>query len=55
MYDDLGCTGSEPDLFKCPHAELGHHNCAHTEDAGVSCGKSKLDNPGIKKNVYNHL
>lgn len=38
VYDDLGCTGSEPDLFKCPHAELGHHNCAHTEDAGVSCG-----------------
>lgn len=38
VYDDLGCIGSEPDLFKCPHAELGHHNCAHTEDAGVSCG-----------------
>lgn len=43
VYDDLGCTGSEPDLFKCPHAELGHHNCAHTEDAGVSCGTSKLN------------
>lgn len=43
VYDDLGCTGSEPALFKCPNAELGHHKCAHTEDVGVSCGKSKND------------
>lgn len=38
-FDDLGCTGSEPNLFSCPHNLLGDHNCYHDEDAGVQCGK----------------
>ncbi|XP_062619794.1 deleted in malignant brain tumors 1 protein-like [Saccostrea cucullata] len=38
IYDDLGCTGDESDLFYCPHNVLRHHNCGHSEDAGVSCG-----------------
>lgn len=38
-FDELGCTGSEPDLFSCPHNTLGDHNCGHGEDAGVQCGK----------------
>jgi hypothetical protein len=35
LLDDVKCTGSEDTLFDCPHA--AHHNCRHTEDAGVSC------------------
>ncbi|XP_036400665.1 macrophage receptor MARCO-like [Megalops cyprinoides] len=35
--DDLRCTGSEPNIFTCPHNGLGINNCNHDEDAGVSC------------------
>lgn len=38
-FDELGCTGSEPNLFSCPHNLLGNHDCGHGEDAGVQCGK----------------
>lgn len=38
-FDDLGCSGSEPNLFSCLHNPLGDHNCGHGEDAGVRCGK----------------
>ncbi|XP_061169484.1 uncharacterized protein LOC133178812 [Saccostrea echinata] len=38
VYDDLGCTGDESDLFYCSHTVIGHHNCDHSEDAGVTCG-----------------
>ncbi|XP_056001767.1 deleted in malignant brain tumors 1 protein-like [Ostrea edulis] len=37
FYDDLGCTGTESDLFNCQHSLLGHHDCGHDEDAGVHC------------------
>lgn len=39
VYDDLGCHGSEADLYDCPHMYIGHHNCEHYEDAGVNCGR----------------
>lgn len=42
VYDDLGCLGSEADLYDCPHGYIGHHNCEHSEDAGVTCSKSNL-------------
>uniref|UniRef100_A0A3Q2QXV8 Macrophage receptor MARCO n=1 Tax=Fundulus heteroclitus TaxID=8078 RepID=A0A3Q2QXV8_FUNHE len=35
--DELQCTGEESDIFECRHAEVGVHNCQHTEDVGVSC------------------
>ena len=34
-FDDVGCTGSEMFLANCSRAST--HNCAHTEDAGVTC------------------
>lgn len=38
-FDDLACTGSEVDLFRCHHNLIGVNNCQHAEDAGVQCGK----------------
>ena len=35
--DDVTCTGHESRLIDCPHNGLGNHNCALTEDAGVTC------------------
>ena len=35
--DDLFCTGSEQDLFRCSHNGWGNENCRHDEDAGVEC------------------
>lgn len=35
--DELRCTGTETDIFKCPHAGMGSNDCQHTEDVGVSC------------------
>ncbi|NXW95573.1 DMBT1 protein, partial [Alopecoenas beccarii] len=35
--DDVGCSGTESALSDCKHREWGHHDCAHAEDAGVTC------------------
>ncbi len=37
VLDNLGCTGSEPSLFNCTANAVGTHNCAHSEDVGVTC------------------
>ncbi|XP_066566452.1 deleted in malignant brain tumors 1 protein-like [Amia ocellicauda] len=37
LLDNLACTGMESSLFDCPSANLGVHNCLHSEDAGVIC------------------
>lgn len=39
LLDDLSCTGYESNLLDCDHRYIGHHDCRHNEDAGVSCGK----------------
>ena len=33
--DDVQCSGSETNLTSCVYSSI--HNCAHSEDAGVSC------------------
>ena len=40
VLDNLGCTGSENSLFECSHNGLNTHNCAHSEDVGVTCAGS---------------
>ncbi len=35
--DDVACTGTETNIFDCPHSGVGIHNCAHSEDAGAVC------------------
>ncbi|XP_035386193.1 neurotrypsin [Electrophorus electricus] len=37
LLDEVGCTGNELSIEQCPKHGWGQHNCAHTEDAGVSC------------------
>ena len=46
LLDDVGCIGTEARLVSCQNRGIGVHNCAHSEDAGVTCqppttGKSK--------------
>lgn len=38
LLDDLSCTGYESNLLDCNHRYIGHNDCSHNEDAGVSCG-----------------
>ena len=35
--DQLNCAGTETSLFDCPANPVGTHNCAHSEDVGITC------------------
>ncbi len=37
VLDNIICSGPETSLFDCPHNGIGSHNCAHSEDVGVTC------------------
>lgn len=37
FLDNVQCVGTELRLIDCPRNALGSHNCAHSEDAGVTC------------------
>ena len=39
FLDDVACFGSESNLLKCCYNN--HHNCRHSEDAGVICSTSE--------------
>ena len=47
--DDVNCDGDEETLLDCPHAEpIGTHNCQARERAGVTCGKGKTADAGLR-------
>ncbi|XP_029474408.1 neurotrypsin isoform X2 [Rhinatrema bivittatum] len=37
LLDEVQCTGNELSIEQCTKNAWGEHNCAHQEDAGVSC------------------
>ena len=38
LLDNLPCTGEEESLLGCvDSADIGRHDCHHSEDAGVRC------------------
>ena len=37
--DDLQCEGAESSIFGCKHPGFGIHDCNHSEDSAVVCGK----------------
>ncbi|XP_068136726.1 neurotrypsin [Hyperolius riggenbachi] len=37
LLDEVQCTGNELSIEECQRSAWGDHNCAHKEDAGVSC------------------
>ncbi|XP_022110413.1 uncharacterized protein LOC110989982 isoform X2 [Acanthaster planci] len=42
LLDNVACIGDEDTVFDCRHPGLGNHNCGHSEDAGVRCGRLRL-------------
>ena len=41
----MACTGLENRLADCPNNGIGIHNCAHSEDAGVTCQEVVVTTP----------
>ena len=37
--DEVSCAGTEDELLECVASTIGNHNCDHSRDAGVACGK----------------
>lgn len=42
LLDNVRCSGSELSILECPQNPIGQHNCAHAEDAGVTCSAGKI-------------
>lgn len=39
MMDNVACKGNEKDIGDCIFGGWTKHDCSHSEDVGVSCGK----------------
>ena len=51
QYDNVQCSGSEVRLENC--TKLTVHNCAHSEDAGVTCGSRYVMIVASAYGIYN--
>ena len=49
---NLGCTGSDSNLFSCSQDTIGSNTCPHTKDAGASCRGGMLLLKHALINVY---
>ena len=43
ILDEMACQGSEGSIADCRHSTWGNHNCDHSEDVGVICGKKTIE------------
>ena len=64
FLDNVVCRGIESSLLDCNTNPIGHHNCDHSEDAGVRCngmsilcisGAHSLAHNGLLNKVYGHM
>ena len=37
---NLGCSGTEKNLFECRHYKIGIHSCNHSKDTSILCDTS---------------
>ena len=51
ILDNVQCAGTENRLVDCPSNGIGIHNCAHSEDAGVTCLSKCVFRPHYSKFV----
>ena len=42
LLDNVRCVGNETSIADCPHKGWTNHNCNHSEDVSVSCGRSPV-------------
>ncbi|KAF5923570.1 hypothetical protein HPG69_010789 [Diceros bicornis minor] len=53
--DEVGCRGSEATLWSCPAERWGRGDCAHKEDAGVRCSRSRMSGSLPSEGVYEDI
>ena len=46
ILDKVECIGTERNIGRCSHREIGQHNCEHYQDAGVVCTMGDEPTPG---------
>ena len=42
MLDEVDCTGSESNIYDCPHNPWGQNDCKHKEDASAVCSSERI-------------
>ena len=55
ILDNVQCVGTENRLVDCPSNGIGIHNCAHFEDAGVTCLSTCVFRPCYPIGSWQHV